>query len=66
MVLVPHHPWHRLSLLERLAAAVTRRWREARVQVAAWRRHPAEKIRQLYDRGRTAASLLMKGRPRRR
>jgi len=66
MVLLPHHPWHRLSLLERLAAAVTRRWGEVRVRVAAWRRHPAEKLRQLYDRGRAAATQLVKSRRRRR
>ncbi len=65
MVLLPHHPWHRLSLRERLAAAVTRRWGEVQVQVAAWRRHPAEKLRHLYDRGRSALALLVKGGPRR-
>jgi len=64
MVLVPQHPWHRLSLRERLAAAVTRRWREVRVQAAAWRRHPANELRQLCERGRAAAMLLLKGRPR--
>jgi hypothetical protein len=71
MVLVPHHPWHRLSLRERLTAVVARRWGQVRVQVTTWRRQPAKELRQLYDRGRAAVTLLLKGRghrdgPRRR
>ncbi len=62
MVLVPHHPWHRLSLRKRLAAAVARRWGQVRVQVAAWRRQPAKELQQLYDRGRAAVTLLVKRR----
>jgi hypothetical protein len=62
MVLVPHHPWHRLSWRERLAAVVARRWGQVRVQVAAWRRQPAKELHQLYDRGRVAVGLLVKHR----
>ena len=62
MVLVPHHPWHRLSWRERLAAVVARRWGQVRVQVVAWRRQPAKELHRLYDRGRAAVRLLVKHR----
>lgn len=62
MVLLPHYPWHRLSLRERLAGVVARRWGQVRVQVTAWRRQPAKELHQLYDRGRAAVTLLVRGR----
>jgi hypothetical protein len=62
MVLVPHRPWHRFSLRERLAAVVARRWGQVRAQVTAWRRQPAKELHQLYDRSRAAVALLVRGR----